>query len=108
MGRNPNTGFGSALSCCGQIRLDGGERRRTAGGRALEGGTDNLLEGRLFNTSHWCLFDKRRIDDTVEHLAGRAHPGTEHRTMRRSLMMCVVTVVEDRLSRSNPADANNR
>ena len=66
-----------------------------------------MLECGLLGTSYRQLFDEGRSRDAVKHLACRAHPGTEHGAMCRSLVMRVVTVVKNRLTRSNPADSNN-
>lgn len=41
---------------------------------------------------------------TLQHLTGGTHPRTEHRAVRRLLMVCVVGLVRDGLRRREAAD----
>lgn len=43
----------------------------------------------------------------VMNLTGGAHPGAEHGAVRRCLVMAVMTLMLDRLSRRDPADPEN-
>jgi hypothetical protein len=50
------------------------------------------------------LFDEDRRRDAVEHLTGRAHPGTEQGTVRSFLMMRVLRLMRNRLGGCQTAD----
>jgi len=50
------------------------------------------------------MFEEDRRRGAVEHLPGRAHPGTEQGAVRRLLMVCVLRSVRNRLGRCQTAD----
>ena len=53
------------------------------------------------------MFDERGSDTTIKDLAGRAHPGAEHGTVRGFLMIGVVRFVCNRLGRGDPTDPDD-